>query len=42
MDSLRCTERFEGAELPEVEIVDMKEQRKKKISHGSLFPPAHA
>ncbi len=35
-------ERFEGAELPEVEIVDMKEQRKKKISHGSLFPPAHA
>ena len=32
-------ERFEGAELPEVEIVDMKEQRKKKISHGSLSRP---
>lgn len=32
-------ERFEGAQLPEVEIVDMKEQRKKKINRGSLSQP---
>lgn len=32
-------ERFEGAQLPEVEIVDMKEQRKKKINRGSLSRP---
>lgn len=32
-------ERFEGAHLPEVEIVDMKDQRKKKISRGSLSRP---
>ena len=32
-------ERFEGALLPEVEIVDMKEQRKKKINRGSLSQP---
>lgn len=30
------TSRYNGASLPEVEIVDMREQRKKKINSGSL------
>lgn len=29
-------ERFEGAELPEVRIIDMKLQRKKKLNNGTL------
>lgn len=29
-------ERFEGAELPEVKIIDMKLQRKKKLNNGTL------
>lgn len=33
------SERFEGAVLPEVEIVDMREQRKKKLNHDSLSLP---
>lgn len=33
------TERFEGASLPEVEIVNMPEQRKKKLNHGSISLP---
>lgn len=32
-------ERFEGAQLPEVEIVDMREQRKKKLTNGILSSP---
>lgn len=32
-------ERFEGSVLPEVEIVDMREQRKKKLNHGILSQP---
>lgn len=30
------SERFEGSALPEVEIVDMKDQRKRKLSNGIL------
>ena len=30
------TERFEGATLPDVEIVDMKDQRKRKLSNGII------
>lgn len=33
---VELTERFQGAELPEVEIVDMREQRKKKMNSGIL------
>ncbi len=33
------TERFEGAVLPEVEIVDMRDQRKRKRNSGSLSEP---
>ncbi len=32
-------ERFEGAVLPDVEIVDMREQRKKKLNKGILSAP---
>lgn len=32
-------ERYEGAVLPDVEIVDMREQRKKKLSRGSISAP---
>ncbi|MDE6072430.1 MAG: primosomal protein N', partial [Muribaculaceae bacterium] len=32
-------ERFEGSTLPEVEIVDMREQRKKKLNKGILSQP---
>lgn len=30
------SERFEGSKLPEVSIVDMREQRKKKLNYGTL------
>ncbi len=33
------TERFEGAVLPDVEIVDMRDQRKRKRNTGSLSEP---
>lgn len=33
------TERFEGSQLPEVEVVDMRAQRKKKLNHGILSQP---
>lgn len=33
------SERFEGAVLPDVEIVDMREQRKKKQARGSISQP---
>ncbi|MDE6009969.1 MAG: primosomal protein N' [Muribaculaceae bacterium] len=33
------TERFEGAELPEVEVIDMKDQRKRKLNAGILSQP---
>lgn len=32
-------ERYSGTELPDVEIVDMKEQRKKKLNSGVLSAP---
>lgn len=32
-------ERFQGAELPDIEIVDMTEQHKKKLSDGMLSAP---
>ena len=31
---VRISERFEGVELPEVEIVDMRDQRKRKLNRG--------
>ncbi|MDE5901937.1 MAG: primosomal protein N' [Muribaculaceae bacterium] len=33
------SERFEGAALPTVEIIDMKDQRKRKLSDGILSQP---
>ncbi len=33
------SERFEGAQLPDVEIVDMREQRKQKLASGSISRP---
>ncbi len=33
------SERFEGSQLPEVEIVDMRAQRKKKLNKGILSQP---
>lgn len=33
------SERYEGAALPAVEIIDMKEQRKRKLSDGILSQP---
>lgn len=36
---ISLTERFDGASLPEVEIVDMKEMRKKKEVKGILSSP---
>lgn len=33
------SERFEGARLPEVEVVDMKDQRKRKLAEGILSQP---
>lgn len=33
------TERFSGATLPDVEIVDMKDQRKRKVTKGILSQP---
>lgn len=33
------TQRFEGASLPEVQIIDMKEQRKKKLNKGIISEP---
>lgn len=36
---VELTERYEGAVLPEVEIVDMKEQRRKKLNRGILSSP---
>lgn len=33
------SERFDGAQLPEVEIVDMKDQRKRKLASGILSQP---
>lgn len=33
------SERFEGAVMPDVEIVDMREQRKKKLARGSISAP---
>lgn len=36
---VELSERFEGAMLPDVEIVDMREQRKKKLNKGILSAP---
>lgn len=36
---VELSERFEGAVLPDVEIVDMREQRKKKLNKGILSAP---
>lgn len=36
---VELTERYSGAVLPEVEIVDMKQQRKRKENRGSLSLP---
>lgn len=36
---ISLTERFEGSQLPEVEIVDMRDQRKKKQNKGILSLP---
>ncbi len=36
---VELTERFEGAVLPEVTLVDMAEQRKKKLNDGILSAP---
>ncbi|MDE7403031.1 MAG: primosomal protein N' [Muribaculaceae bacterium] len=33
------SERFSGAQLPEVDIIDMREQRKKKINRGIMSSP---
>lgn len=33
------SERFEGAQLPDVEIVDMKDQRKRKVATGIISQP---
>lgn len=33
---VKLSERFAGSALPEVEIIDMREQRKKKLNNGSL------
>lgn len=33
------TERFEGAQLPAVEIVDMKDQRRRRLSSGIISQP---
>lgn len=33
------SERFEGASLPDVEIVDMKDQRKRKVATGIISQP---
>lgn len=33
------SERFEGATLPEVEIIDMRDQRKRKLNHGIFSAP---
>lgn len=33
---VKLTERFEGAVLPDVQIVDMKSERKRKTNHGIL------
>lgn len=33
------SERYEGSQLPEVRIIDMKEQRKKKLNRGILSQP---
>lgn len=33
------SERYEGAQLPEVEVVDMKDQRKRKLAEGILSQP---
>lgn len=36
---VKLTERFEGSQLPDVEIVDMRAQRKKKLNRGILSQP---
>ena len=36
---ISLTERFEGSSLPDVEIIDMREQRKKKLNKGILSLP---
>lgn len=36
---IELPERFEGSQLPDVEIVDMREQRKKKLNKGILSQP---
>lgn len=36
---VELSERFEGAVLPDVEIVDMRDQRKKKLNKGILSAP---
>ncbi len=36
---VRLTERFEGSRLPDVEIIDMRAQRKKKLNKGILSQP---
>ena len=36
---IKLTERYEGSELPEVQVIDMKEMRKKKEVKGSLSSP---
>lgn len=33
------SQRHEGSEMPEVEIVDMRDQRKRKLNHGILSQP---
>lgn len=36
---VQLTERFEGSRLPDVEIIDMRAQRKKKLNRGTLSLP---
>lgn len=36
---VKLGERYEGSVLPDVEIVDMREQRRKKLNHGILSAP---
>ncbi len=36
---VNLSERFEGAMLPDVEIIDMKDQRKRKLNKGILSQP---
>ncbi|MDE6329677.1 MAG: primosomal protein N' [Muribaculaceae bacterium] len=38
---ITLSERFEGAELPEVETVDMRDQKKRKLNKGIFSAPLH-